>query len=242
MTTPTTPGQPGSSRFGNLPGTPPMPTTPGTGSVRPVPVAPRPPRKRWEQLSPGTRKRYASYYRRAYGYDEQTIALEYNRGTLGPTTAARGHAQTPERRLTYGQATPEQRERYAGYFSAKGPISTLVAHQGELILEIPSRQQRQLIYRHWLAVRHYWSTGSVLDWSGYGLSFENILGNPLGGPRRMRRHGLAWFQGRIVTDLNGTDYELMTDPAELDEFWRTHDTEAIFYNLYPQATNPAVAA
>ena len=54
------------------------------------------PRKLWSQLTKGTQNRKLSFYRKR-GLTDAQIKSRYNFGSLGPQTAARGHAETPER-------------------------------------------------------------------------------------------------------------------------------------------------
>jgi hypothetical protein len=253
------------SRFGRQP-----PQIPPDRPV--IGILPRPPRKSWEQLSPGTRRRYLSYFQRQYGYDEQTVALEYNRGTLGPLSAARGHAQTPERPISYEQATPEQRQRYSGYFGGdKGPIKVAVARRDPvnpaivigvvLLISGLTRRERQTVYRHWLAVFHYADTGDTGNWSTYGRgSVAKILSAgtvtevvQAGRPRRYRNRGLAAYQGVTVgtPDSIGTEYNT-GNPAGVGPFELLTDLNQIdnlyptheldFEGLYPFAENPGSIA
>jgi hypothetical protein len=54
------------------------------------------PRKLWSALTKGTQQRKLSFYRKR-GLSDSSIRSRYNAGTLGPQSAARGHAATPER-------------------------------------------------------------------------------------------------------------------------------------------------
>lgn len=54
------------------------------------------PRKLWSALKPATQKRKLGFYRKR-GLSDAAIKSRYNAGTLGPQSAARGHADTPER-------------------------------------------------------------------------------------------------------------------------------------------------
>jgi len=253
------------SRFGSEP-----PQVPPDRPV--VEVMPRPPRKPWEQLSSGTRRRYLSYFQRQSGYDEQTVALEYNRGTLGPLSAARGHAQTPERPISYEQATPEQRQQYSGYFGGdKGPIKVAIARRDPvnpaivtgavLLISGLNRRERQTVYRHWLAVIRYLETGDTGNWSAYGHSSPaKILAAgtvtevvQAGKPRRYRNRGLAAFQGVTVGTRDATGVEYNTgNLAGVGPFELLTDLNQIdqlglrheldFENFYPFAENPGSSA
>ena len=54
------------------------------------------PRKLWSALTKGTQQRKLSFYRKR-GLSDSAIKSRYNSGSLGPQSAARGHAQTPEK-------------------------------------------------------------------------------------------------------------------------------------------------
>jgi hypothetical protein len=162
---------------------------------------PRPPRIPWEQLSRATQKRYASYYRRTSGYDEQRVAFEYNQGTLGSLSAARGHAITPERRISPEQTTPEQREKYAYYLERQSrrqqrlfklqTTEMLVLAEGIGEVYVPASaltaQDRKRVYAHRRALLYYLETGNdsklrrwrgstVTDWrTGYQYTFMTSL-------------------------------------------------------------------
>lgn len=68
------------------------------------------PRKLWSALKSATQKRKLGFYRKQ-GLSDSQIRARYNAGTLGPQTAARGHAQTPER-PSLARRNPERYERY----------------------------------------------------------------------------------------------------------------------------------
>jgi hypothetical protein len=72
------------------------------------------PRKLWSALKPATQKRKLSFYRKR-GLSDAQIRSRYNAGTLGPQTAVRGHAQTPER----PERAAKRPERYQEYLSRR---------------------------------------------------------------------------------------------------------------------------
>jgi hypothetical protein len=59
-------------------------------------VAGRRPKILWSKLKPATQKRKLNFYKKQ-GLSDSSIRAKYNTGTLGPQSAARGHATTPER-------------------------------------------------------------------------------------------------------------------------------------------------
>lgn len=65
------------------------------------------PRKLWSALTKSTQTRKLAFYRKR-GLSDSSIRSRYNAGTLGPQTAARGHAKTPER--------PERANRNPGKY------------------------------------------------------------------------------------------------------------------------------
>jgi hypothetical protein len=56
-----------------------------------------PPKVRFQDLKPDTQKRKLAWYKNHQGLDASTVKRRYNRGTLGPQTATRGHSNTPEK-------------------------------------------------------------------------------------------------------------------------------------------------
>jgi hypothetical protein len=73
-------------------------------------------RKLWSKLRPATQKRKLAFYRRQ-GLSDSQIKSRYNRGTLGPQSAARGHARTPER----PERASRQPARYREYLAKRPP-------------------------------------------------------------------------------------------------------------------------
>ena len=67
-------------------------------------------------LRPATKKRKLAFYREQ-GLSDAQIKARYNKGTLGPQTAARGHARTPER----PERAVRQPGRYREYLSKRPP-------------------------------------------------------------------------------------------------------------------------
>jgi hypothetical protein len=74
------------------------------------------PRQKWAELKPGTKKRKLAWYAKHQGLTAAQVRGRYNAGTLGPQTATRGHAQTPERpeRLKTGREA-ETEDKYKRY-------------------------------------------------------------------------------------------------------------------------------
>ena len=85
------------------------------------------PRKLWSQLTKGTQNRKLSFYRKR-GLTDAQIRSRYNSGSLGPQTAARGHAETPER-PSRAARNPGRYEKYIakreqrGKHIGGGPVS-----------------------------------------------------------------------------------------------------------------------
>jgi hypothetical protein len=188
------------SRFGGQPPRPPE---------RPAVELPRPPRKQWEQLSTGHRQRLLSYYRRNYGYDEATVATEYNRGTLGPLSAARGHAQTPERRIEREQATPEQLQRYPEYFRRVPVIAYDANRQTQLFYEYRGNLPKADADRAWA---HYFLIRDFIEGRQWRGQYPGI--NPAFA---LQRWSVAPIDERLVLTRQGRVYELSFDVDQIEQ-------------------------
>ena len=73
--------------------------------------------KQWGQLSASYRDRLARGFQRQ-GLSRTQVRGRYNRGTLGPVTAARGHARTPER----PERATRWPERYREYIAKRETV------------------------------------------------------------------------------------------------------------------------
>lgn len=144
-------------------------------------------------------------------------------------SAARGHANTPERPLSAGEpVAPKYQKWYNERYNS--PIKVLT-DEGEKWLVSVSKADRSLIGSHWNAMRSYLFNETrphAKWWSGNSA------------------HNLAWFDGKTVKGSNLDDdgridepkrYHFMTDPQGVEQ-WTFSDTLS-FTTIYK---NMAVAA
>jgi len=76
------------------------------------------PRKLWSRLAKATQQRKLGFYRKQ-GLSDAQIRSRYNSGSLGPQSAARGHAATPER-PSRAAKHPERYQKYIAKRREKG--------------------------------------------------------------------------------------------------------------------------
>jgi len=102
------------------------------------------PRKPWSQLAPGTKARKLAYYKKQ-GMTPGQVARKYNAGTLGPQSAARGHAKTPEHGLAEALKKPG---KYQTYIKKKNTVAGATPQQRasnqNAILDSAYRSMRRL--------------------------------------------------------------------------------------------------
>lgn len=79
------------------------------------------PRLLWTQLKKSTQQRKLRYYAKQ-GLNSRQVRERYNRGTLGPQAAARGHKATPEHGLKDALRKSRKSSKYDKYLAKKGQV------------------------------------------------------------------------------------------------------------------------
>lgn len=84
------------------------------------------PRKTFAQLAESTRNRKTRWYAKHQGLTGKQVELRYNAGTLGPQTAARGHAHTPEKPGLAYKTAGQRNDYYKDYRDRKNKAVDLI--------------------------------------------------------------------------------------------------------------------
>jgi hypothetical protein len=164
----------------------------------------RPDTRNWEALSAGQRSRYERHARRE-GISPDEIRRYYESG--GSMSAARGHAQTPER-PERAQAQPERHREYLRS-PRRGGKTMLVLTTGG-VTEVPhlSKTERTRVAKHWNAVRHYLETGDTKRLYRYE---SKTVGDPA---------------HELETRTNTIDFLSMTEPFDFESVYPDSDLPA----------------
>jgi hypothetical protein len=177
-------------------------------------------------------------------------------------------------------ATPEQAERTAEYqqrssrsrmgaqtlrnVTAKGPMKVAVDLNGYGVVLLVSglnKRDRQIVYRHWMAMLHYVETGEESGWISYGrpsvakmFQAQSVSGiNAAATSKRYRNRGLDSFRGVTVggplttgveyntgNDAGSGPFLLLTDLTEVERLAVNREIDP--ENFYPNASTEIAQA